>query len=149
MMKRFFNFKIFSIVILSLFLVTSVVNASIIDKKVAIKTIKEIRKKAVSNNLAIKRIEKDLKKSNYNYENFVQYAKLADTLKYHTALIIRISNETAKINFENALLIKVLDIIKVPTMSISKFEEVMFMAINAKTEEEKQKVIKTIEECIK
>lgn len=148
-MKRILNLKIFSIVVLSLLLVFSVANASIIDKKSAIKSIKDIRKKSVSNSIAIKRIENDLKKSNFNFENFVQYAKLADTLKYHTAFILKISKETSKLNHQNALLINVLDIIKIPTMSISKFEEVMFMAINAKTEEEKQKVINVIEECVR
>lgn len=148
-MKNKFNYKIFSILILIVFLASSFVNASNIDKKTALKTIKEIRNKSVSNNLALKRIEKDLKKANFNFENFVQYAKLADTLKYHTAFILRISKETSKLNHQNILLINVLDLIKIPTMSISKFEEVMLMAINAKTEEEKQKVINTIEELVK
>lgn len=148
-MKKKFKLKVISIFILSLFLSSLVVNANIIDKKSAIKAVEEIRKNTVSNFLAIKRIEKDLKKAKFNFENFVQYAKLADTLKYHTAYILKISKETSRIKSENPLLIDVLEIIKVPNLSISKFEEVLFLAIKANTDEEKQKIIKIIEEIVK
>lgn len=143
-------FRVLSLVILGLALSSFTLMDNPEDgsstKDEALKEIKAIRKNASYHSAAIKKIEKQAEKSSGNFENFVVYAKLASTVGYHTMMYVTLAEKTAQLKTENSLLIKLAEIVEVPTIGIDRFNELLDAAIKAKTEEDRNNVLKRIDE---
>jgi hypothetical protein len=117
-----------------------------ITKEEAINQINTIVKNSDYNTLAIKKIEKLAKKTSCNFQNFVLYAEFAANFGYHTNLYLFLAEETSKQKEEQPLLMVVARLIPIPTIGKETIEDVIKMAIAAKTQPEKEKVEKKIEE---
>jgi len=143
-------FQVLSLVILGLaassFILIDIPENDSATKEEALKEIKEIRKNASYHTSAIKTIENYAAQSSGNFENFVVYARLASTVGYHTMMYVSLAEKTATLQTENSLLIKLAEIVEVPTIGLDRFDELMNAAIQAKTEEDRNTVLKRIDE---
>jgi uncharacterized protein HemX len=143
-------FRVLALVMLGLtisgFVIIDYQQDDILTKEEALKEINAIRQNASYHTGAIKTIENYAAQSSSNFENFVVYAKLASTVSYHTMMYVTLAEKTSELKSENSLLIKLAKIVEVPTIGLDRFDELLHATIEAKTEEEKNSVLKRINE---
>lgn len=143
-------FRVLALVMLGLttsgFVLMDYQQDDILTKDEALKEINAIRENASYHTGAIKTIENYAAQASGNFENFVVYARLASTVGYHTMMYVTLAEKTAQLQTENSLLIKLAEILEVPTIGLDRFEELLGAAIQTNTEEDRNTVLKRIDE---
>jgi hypothetical protein len=141
-MKTAFN--TFVLLILAIGIMSNVPSDKVMSKRKAIRQINEILNSADRHIGAVKDIRKYAKKATCCYSYFVVYAQKAVEVETSTQQFVDLARATSEIKEENPCLLKIASVIGSSKVGYAEFEQLVIMSLQAKSEEERQQVMKKI-----